>query len=86
MNAVVKHLSVLQSVYYKIRSKSLSKVPLITFCKPTYALMRNKSLRNPIKGFVSSTPSSIDNTTFAIYHIFKLCVYVKKLRTTYENW
>ena len=67
-------------------SQSQSKVPLITFCKPRYALMRNEALRNPLKGEGnplkgegnplkgegSSTPSSIDNSTFAIDQIFQL--------------
>ena len=52
--------------------QSQSKVPLITFCKPRYALMRDEALRNPLKGFGSSTPSSIDNSTFAIDQIFQL--------------
>lgn len=71
------YLAYRTKVDVSFESKSQFKVPLTTFCKTRFALMRNESLRNPllIKSFDSSTPASIDNQTFGIEDVFQLCRY-----------
>ena len=69
------YLAYRTKVDVSFESKSQFKVPLTTFCKPRFALMRNELLRNPllVKSFDSSTPASIDNQTFRIEDVFQFC-------------
>lgn len=57
-------------------SKSQIVVPLVTFCKRSFALMINQSLRQPeitTQLFNNSTPFFIDNSTFQVFDVVVFC-------------
>lgn len=57
-------------------SQSQIVVPLVTFCKRSFALIINESLRQPniiTELFNNSTPFFIDDITFQIFHVVLFC-------------
>ena len=58
-------------------TRSQIVVPLVSFCKPKFALMINESHRDIFDSMETPlTPAAIYNSTFGIEDVFLLCVYV----------
>ena len=60
-------------------STSQIVVPLVSFCKPRFALMINESLRDHLIVLnTTSTPAEIDKSTFGFKDIFLFCRYLDR--------
>ena len=60
-------------------TKSQIVIPLVSFCKPKFALMINESHRDYFTSIKApSTPAEIYSSTFGIEDVFLFCKYIKK--------
>ena len=73
------YLSFQTKIDVSFDTKSQIVVPLVSFCKPKFALMVNESRRNYFTSFNTPlTPAAIYNSTFDVEDVFLFCTYVKE--------